>query len=392
MDLFQGPAFARNGGYSVALPGRIVFGPGKRSLLPELLPAGPVLIVAGRHSRGRIESELVPALAGRKSRIVPDIHPEPPLEDVERILSAAREAGAAAIVGWGGGSVIDAAKSAAVLLGHPGSVADYFYGKRKVPARKTFFAALPTTAGTGAEITSNAVLRDPATGIKQSLRHPSMAADVAIVDPELTYDCPPAVTAASGFDALTQAIESFLSRNADTVSLALSLEAAKLLLPQLRAAGDGDEAAREPVAEGSMLAAMAFSSSGLGAVHGIGHPLGSLLGVPHGVCCAVLLPTILEWNQEAAGERLELLAGELFDLAPPGGERKNAAFRNRTEILLHILRKLRADLGLPENFKACGLAPKHYDFIIANCRSGSMKSNPRNLSDDEVRRILESLS
>lgn len=368
--------------YQIQLPRKILFGPGRRSLLPELLPPGPVLIAAGRHSKERIERELVPALGNRPVRIVSDLAAEPPLGDVERLLKAGREIGAASLIGWGGGSAIDAAKSAAALMPLPGSVADYFYGKRNIPGKGLFFAALPTTAGTGAEITSNAVLRDPETGIKQSLRHPEMAADLAIVDPELTFDCPPGVSAASGFDALTQAIESFLSRKADTFTLPLALQAAQLLFHRLREACAGDESARTPVAEGSMLAAIAFSGSGLGAVHGIGHPLGSLLGVPHGVCCAVLLPTVLEWNRDVAAERLALLAGKL--LGP--------ASESRPDMLIAALRRLRADLGLPENFKAWKLAPEHYDFIVRNCRSGSMKSNPRDLSDDEVRRILESLS
>lgn len=365
--------------YSLSFPGKIIFGAGERRKLAELLPAGPVLFVAGRHSASRIQSEIVPALGGRSFELIADISPEPPLADVERALAAARRIGAASVVGWGGGSAMDTAKSVAALLPLSGPVADYFYNRREIPGHGLFLAEVPTTAGTGAEITPNAVLLDPETGIKQSLRGTGLYADLALVDPELTYDCPPAVTAASGFDALTQAIESFISRKANPVSKTLAMQAAKNILSSLHPAWSGEIQARNFVAEGSMMAAMAFSSSGLGAVHGIGHPLGSILHVPHGVCCAVLLPTILKWNLEAAHDDLEDLALALTQDPDPAN-------------LIELITELRSWLELPADFKAYGLAPEHYDFIVRNSRSGSMKCNPRDLSDDDVRRILEELS
>ena len=346
--------------YSLSFPGTIIFGAGERRKLAELLPAG-------RHSASRIQSEIVPALGGRSFELIADISPEPPLADVERALAAARRIGAASVVGWGGGSAMDTAKSVAALLPLPGPVADYFYNRREIPGHGVFLAEVPTTAGTGAEITPNAVLLDPETGIKQSLRGTGLYADLALVDPELTYD------------ALTQAIESFISRKANPVSKTLAMQAAKNILSSLHPAWSGEIQARNFVAEGSMMAAMAFSSSGLGAVHGIGHPLGSILHVPHGVCCAVLLPTILKWNLEAAHDDLEDLALALTQDPDPAN-------------LIELITELRSWLELPADFKAYGLAPEHYDFIVRNCRSGSMKCNPRDLSDDDVRRILEELS
>jgi len=361
------------------LPAKILFGCGERRALPGLLPPGNVLIVAGRHSKGRIETELLPALKGRETLLVTDVQPEPPLADVERAVTLGRELGAECVIGWGGGSAIDAAKAAAALMRQPGSVADYFYGRKKIDGKGCFFAALPTTAGTGAEITPNAVLSDPETGVKQSLRHDTMFADVAIVDPELTYDCPPGVTAASGFDAFTQAVESYLSRKANAASEALALKAAMdvfaNLLPAVR---EPSPAARIAVAEGSMLAAMAFVQSGLGSAHGIGHPLGSLCRVPHGVCCAVLLPTLLRWNLPACREKMEFLAGMLV--------------RDTPEALIAAVEELRRAVALPENFREYGLREEHFGFIVANCRSGSMKTNPRDFTDEEVVTILKELA
>ena len=366
--------------YQLQLPEKIIFGRGTRKQLASVLPHGPVLFVTGAHFAARVETEFLPDLAGRPCRIVSGIHPEPPLDDVERVRQAAREINATAIVGIGGGSAMDCAKAAAALLPESGTVADYFYGKKKISGRGAFFAALPTTAGTGAEITSNAVLSDPGTGLKQSLRHASMFAKVAIVDPELTYDCPPAVTAASGFDALTQAIESYISRNANIFSKLLALQAARNILPFLPVAVDEGAArheARDLIAEGSMLAAMAFAQSGLGAVHGIGHPAGAVLHVPHGVCCAILLPTVLRWNLPSCREQLGELSAALIGQTP--------------EVLIQMLEGTRRMLKLPSNFRSYGLKPEHFAFIVENCRSGSMKSNPRDLSDKEVAAILEEL-
>ncbi len=362
----------------VALPREIHFGRGIRNRLVAALPPGPVLFIAGSHAGKRIREEVLPRLGSWPCRLICGVSPEPPLEEVEAALAAGRELGTVAVVGWGGGSAIDVAKSVAVLLPCPGSVADYFYGRSTIPGKGAFFAALPTTAGTGAELTSNAVLRDPATGIKQSLRGGDMFADLALIDPELVYDCPPPVIAASGFDALTQAIESFLSRRATQVSRLLAGQAAELLLSHLLPAYRNDRTKIDKVTEGSMLGAAAFGQSGLGAVHGLAHPIGSILHVPHGVCCAILLPTILHWNLEVAREPFAELANRLSGQSP--------------EELIETIARLREELGLPSDFKGYRLAPEHYPFILANCRSGSMKCNPRELSDHDVTQILEELS
>ncbi|MBQ9776309.1 MAG: iron-containing alcohol dehydrogenase [Lentisphaeria bacterium] len=363
--------------YSLSYPGKIIFGNGERRQLPSLLPAGAVLVICGRHSRKRIADELLPLLNGRKTELLSDINPEVPISDVIRACDAARRICASAVIGWGGGSAIDCAKAVAALAPCDGNAADYFYGRKKISSKGLFFAALPTTAGTGAEVTGNAVICDPETGIKQSLRGVGMVADLAIVDPELTFDCPPRVTAASGMDALTQGLESLISKKADTVSSALALQAVKRLFFHLEDACRNIPAAREAVAEGSMLAGLAFSSSGLGAVHGIGHPLGSICHIPHGVCCALLLPVILKWNYSVCREKLDAIAAEL------GLADGNA--------LISAITALNGRLGIPANARSYGLSAEKFDFIVRNSRSGSMKCNPRDLSDADIIKILEEL-
>lgn len=359
------------------LPGDIRFGNGVRHLLPGLLPPGKTLVIGGRHAHPEIRMELRAELSDHRATLAPPVSPELPLDEVAATVKLARELRAVNFVGWGGGSAMDCAKAVAALAGCDADVAECFYGRAQAPARNNFLVLLPTSAGTGAEVTANAVITDRATGVKQSLRAPGMTANCALVDPELLRNAPAAVIAGSGFDALTQALESFLSRKADALTRQMAAAAAKFLLNALPGACRQEADKLTATARGSLLAGMAFASSGLGAVHGIGHPAGSSLGVPHGVCCAILLPTVLRRNLPACQERFDELAGAL-DLPD-------------AEALIAEVVKLRRELGLPENFRKYGNVTDHMEFIVRNCRSGSMKCNPRELADDEVAAILEEL-
>lgn len=363
--------------YEKILPPDIRFGNGVRKLLPDLLPPGAVLIVCGRHAEAEIRRDLLPALSGREFRFAPPVSPELPLSDVAAAVAAAREIGAVNFVGWGGGSAMDCAKAAAAVAGSDADVAACFYGRAQVPERRNFLVLLPTSAGTGAEVTANAVMVDRATGIKQSLRGPGMTADCALVDPELLIGAPDAVVAGSGFDALTQALEGFLSRKSDALTRQISLSAARHILTALPRAYRNDRTALTEMARGSLLAGMAFASGGLGAVHGIGHPAGSAMHIPHGVCCAILLPEVLRWNLPECRERFAELARGL-DFSGP-------------EALIGHVTDLRRELGLPEDFHSFGDVTAHIPFIVKNCRSGSMQCNPRALSDADVETLLRRL-
>jgi len=275
--------------------------------------------------------------------------------------------------------VIDAAKAAAAIIPLDGKTCDYFYGRKSIPGKGLFFAALPTTAGTGTEATPNSVLTDPETEIKKSIRHDTMFPDLAIVDPELTYTCPRDLTAHSGLDALTQAIESYISRGANSVSKVLAAKATQLIFNALPlvCADLKNQSARNDMAEGSMITALAFAQSSLGSVHGLGHPLGSKLHVPHGLCCAILLPKILRWNQNFCSEALDELA-------------LSCDCVNGNDFIAKI-EKLCKDLGIPDNFREFGISSDIFPFVLKNCRSGSMRSNPRHFEDNEILKILESL-
>ncbi|MFA6103434.1 MAG: iron-containing alcohol dehydrogenase [Victivallaceae bacterium] len=367
--------------YSLSFPGRIIFGAGTVKDLPELIPADSrILLVTGNHAQkdGLLEF-MQHLLIGFETASVCGIEAEPPLSEVDKLIQAGRYSSSTAIVATGGGSVIDAGKTAAALIPLEGMTDDYFYDRRQIKGKGLFFAALPTTAGTGAEITPNAVLTDTETSIKKSIRHPTMFADVAIIDPELTCSCPPALTAASGLDAFTQAVESYISKSANTVTRLLAGKAASLLMANIVRACEAplDAAARSAMAEGSMLGAMAFTQSGLGAVHGLAHPIGAKLKVPHGLCCATLLIPVLKANRPSCRPHLKELA-------------QLCGFDSIDSFIAGIA-GIESKLKIPDTFKKFGLDEEHFDFILKNCRSGSMQKNPRKFSDPELLEILKGL-
>ena len=368
--------------YSLHYPAEIVFGPETSGMLGEkLVRFKRILLVTGSHFAKSPEFEkLRNTLKDHEIRVETGIQAEPPLADVDRVTASGRDFQADAVVAIGGGSVIDCAKAAAALIPLSGSCAEYFSGEKAIPGKGLFFAALPTTAGTGAEITNNSVLTDPATKIKKSLRHPSMRADLAIVDPLLTVGCPPALTAASGLDAFVQAFESYTSPKASAATRALSCAALIKIAGNLENAcrNGSDLTARTEMAEGSMLSAMAFSQTGLGAIHGLAHPIGSLLGVPHGKACAALIPAVAAWN-------LPLCEKQYGEIA------RNCGFGKTAEDFLAICLALCRKTGVKAGFRDYGLNGSHFDFIVKNCRSASMKLNPRPMSDDDVRALLKGL-
>jgi len=363
-------------------PRKTVFGSGTSLNLADELPAGAkILLVIGNSAvKSPSSRKVMDGIRDKICATCTGIPAEPPLDAVDAILETGRKNIVNTVVAIGGGSVIDAAKAAAALIPLEGSTADYFSGTRHIVRKGLFFAALPTTAGTGAEATNNAVLTDPATKIKKSLRHPTMQADLSIVDPDLTLTCPPALTAASGLDAFVQAFESFTNPKATALTKALAAEAAKKILASLEDAyrHPEDIRARTEMAEASMLSGMAFSQTGLGGIHGLAHPVGSLLRVPHGLACAILMKPVMEFNLSACEDSY----AELADRCYLGTDARS---------FLHAATELATKLEVPGNLRPYALHRSDFGFIIENCRSASMKSNPREMSDQDVEHILTEL-
>ena len=382
--------------YTVTLPHRILFGCGSLNSLHSEIPAccKRILLAVGTHAvrsglAERIQEQLKDAGA-EEVQIISGIAAEPPLEDVDRLIEHGRFMQAQAVVAAGGGSVMDAAKSAAALIPQSGSCSDYFFGREKISSKGLFFAALPTTAGTGAEMTNNAVLTDKTSRIKQSLRSPYMVADLALVDPELTFDCPPSLTASSGLDALVQAVESYTNPKGSVISKALALKAAERIWFHLREACGPNPSPehRNAMAEGSMLAGMSFAQCGLGAVHGLAHPCGSLLKIPHGIACAIIMPYVFDFNMPLCRQQYAELAEALQMLSPLD----RCSLDRCAEVFVEGVTRLARELSISENFKEYGLNENHFPFILKNCRSGSMKSNPREMSDHDVLAMLKRLA
>src|SRR5690242_612714 len=375
--------------FEFATAGRVVFGPGRSAELPALLAACGTRALVCTGARADRHPELIAGL-GQSAAVFP-VAAEPTVDLVRTAVAAAREHAADVIVAIGGGSVIDAGKAVAMLLGNGGDPLDYLevIGAGQAISRPSApCIAVPTTAGTGAEVTANAVLASPAHRVKASLRSRTMLPWAALVDPQLTVSCPPSVTAASGMDALTQCLEPFVSPMANPLTDAVAREGIRRAAAGLRSAyADGSNlSARADMSLASVAGGMALANAKLGAVHGLAGVIGGTVAVPHGVACAALLAPVMEANVAAlrAGppghpalaryaEAAVLLTGE------PGAEIEDG---------VAWVRETLAALAIP-GLGAFGLGLDQASEIAAQAqRSSSMRGNPVALSQDDLRAIL----
>lgn len=297
---------------------------------------------------------------------------EPTLRQATDLISLARQHRADWIAGVGGGSIMDLAKAAAALVNST-QPPEYYHDGGTIPDSGLVFIAVPTTAGTGAEATLNSVLINEATGAKKSIRAPGMMARVVILDPLLLMACPGNVIAASGMDALTQAIEAYTSRHATWMSDTLSLQAVSLITDHLETVWrDTAAPSAEPLLIGSYLAGVALSFARLGIVHGIAHPLGTIYDLPHGVVCAACLPHAVELNRDSFGAKYDSLGRAM------GGDLQDA------------IQDLLKRLNMTSPFTGKPLHEK--DLIIRETlASGSTKANPKAITREDVEWLLERL-
>jgi alcohol dehydrogenase class IV len=327
-------------------------------------------------------------VAGERLRVAG----EPTTGLVERATDEARRAGCDVVVALGGGSVIDAGKAVAALLTNGGELGDYLevVGRgQPLTVRAAPLVAVPTTAGTGAEVTRNAVLLVEERRVKVSLRSALMLPAVALVDPELTYTLPPALTASTGLDALAQCLEPFVTPNANPLTDAVAREGMSRAAGALRraAASDGGDArARRDMAVASLCGGLALANAKLGAVHGFAAPLGGMFPVPHGVACARLLAPVAAANVRALRERapdspaLARYAEAARVLTGDGGA--------RAEDVATWLAALVEALDVPR-LAAYGITPADVSPVVAQARrASSMQGNPVALTDGELGEAL----
>ena len=377
--------------FEFATAGRIIFGAGKLSELGKQIgkKSQHLLLVCG-HS-----SDAIPRLRVILSELPVSftefqVHGEPTVDVIREGLKAAR--GCDIVIGLGGGSVLDTGKALAVLVTNPGDVLDYLEvigrGRELVDAPLPYIA-IPTTAGTGSEVTRNAVIESTEQNVKVSLRSPGMLPRLALVDPELTYHLPPHITASSGLDALAQLIEPFVSIKSNPLTDALCREGiarAARSLPRAYQNG-ADKEAREGMALASLFGGLALANAALGAVHGFAGPLGGMLRAPHGALCARFLPLVMEANLNALSARqpehpalaryteiAQLLIGDRNASAPDG---------------VAWLRDLVHMLQIPP-LAAYGMSKADFpETVEKTIQANSFKGNPIALNQAELISILE---
>jgi alcohol dehydrogenase class IV len=379
--------------FEFATSTRIVFGRGKavEAVAAAALMGTHVLLVCGNSF-----SQLDSFMAGFQdnnlacTRLL--ISAEPTIPWVLEAVRMARGSGCDVVIGCGGGSALDAAKAIAALMANPGDPLDYLEvvgNGNSLTKPCAPCICIPTTAGTGSEVTRNAVLISPGHQVKVSLRSPKMLPLLAIVDPDLTRSMSPAVTASTGIDALTQLIEPFVCIAANPLIDSICREGLRAAARGLRPAyADGNNMqAREDMAMASLFGGLALANAGLGAVHGIAAPLGGTVSIPHGTVCARLLPIVMDSNLKALRSRgrdsdalsrysevARLLTGNPSAAAEDGIEWAFA---------------LCTDLSIPR-LSAFGLTPRHLPDIVRKAQqSSSMRGNPIQLTTDELTNILE---
>jgi alcohol dehydrogenase class IV len=387
------------GAYDFSAPGRITFGWGRRSEVGVLArPLGKrALIVCG--SRTLIAAGIVEELrqhlarAGVSSELAAGINREPTVEDVDAATDRLLEANAAPgdlVLAIGGGSAIDLAKAVAALVTNRQgtTVLDYLEGVGSgltIEHAPLPVLAMPTTAGAGSEATKNAVISSYDPPFKKSLRSERMVPRAVLVDPELTVTTPAPVTAHTGLDAITQLIESYISRRSRPIPRAIARDALAGAVPALlEAVADGrNRAARETMAHAALLSGMALANSGLGLAHGVAAALGTHCRVPHGLACAVMLPVAMRVNLATSAERLAELAPAIT------GRADWSSSETAADAAVERISQLCAELQVPRGLSQLGVRREQLSTLAPASRGNSMDGNPRELSDEELIRMLE---
>lgn len=298
---------------------------------------------------------------------------EPSLDDLQALLERAQRFKSEFVIALGGGSVLDLGKACAGLLGTDQALEDIHDGRVPVGTHGVPLCAVPTTAGTGSEATRVAVLTNMKTGIKKGLRSPHMLARMVVLDPGLLSGSPREVIAHAGLDAVTQAVESFVSRGATRFTEELALLGLQLLCDNVKGVYEDPQSPKaEPLLMGSFLTGLAFSSSRLGVVHGLAHPLGARYHQPHGLVCGVLLPLAIAFNKDAMSQKYELMS------------------QTCGMDLLKKVESLLEDLGVGNPFAGQAVLDRKA-MIREVLSSGSTQHNPRGVTKKDVERLLKEL-
>lgn len=372
------------------MPTRIVHGEGSLSRLKEFVGKDDhICLVTDKTLVGIGVARKVMDLVGdigARCTVFSDVPPNPHEEVVEKAVSVAKEAGCNSVIALGGGSPLDVGKMVAFLLTNPGSLAEYQWDNRTTDAPMAKLINIPTTAGTGSEVTATAVIISRNT--KKGIKRDDLFAQAAIIDPALMVSMPAHITSTTGIDAFTHAYEAFVGLGANPVTDAWALEAMSLLIEYLpRAYANGaDMQARENVALAAVLAGVAMDQAGLGFIHSCSGPVASYYDVPHGLSNAVFLPYAVSYNLIAALDKHVMLA-ELFGLDTEGLSRREAAGL-AVDAVVQFLADLEIPEGLYDYFQDDEDIPK---FAQAACDMFLMKNNPRKPKPEDLIPVFEAV-
>lgn len=325
--------------------------------------------------------------AGIPYEVYSNIKPNPTIQNVQTGVETFKKSGADCIVAVGGGSSIDTSKAIGIIVNNP-EFADVRSLEGVAPTKNKCvpIIAVPTTAGTAAEVTINYVITDAEKDRKMVCVDVHDIPVVAVVDPDMMSSMPKRLTAATGMDALTHAIEGYITRGAWELSDMFHITAIKMISENLRSAVKNEPKGREGMALGQYVAGMGFSNVGLGLVHSMAHPLGALYDTPHGVANAIILPVVMEYNAPATGDKYRDIA-----VAMGVEEAKDMSVEEARKAAVNAVRQLAKDVGIPENLKDI-VKREDLDFLAKSayadaCRPG----NPRETSVEEIKRLYESM-
>lgn len=375
--------------FTFATTPRIVFGAGSLDKLPETTgPLGPCILIVT--DQGMVATGLVARVtenlqkAGHAVAIYDGVIADPPERVVLEARDMARGCDATGVIGLGGGSSLDVAKLVALLAGSGENLAD-IYGVGLAEGPRLPLLLIPTTAGTGSEVTPISIVTTGAHE-KKGVVSPVIVPDIALLDPQATLGLPPAPTAATGVDAMVHAIEAYTSTspNANPVSRALAREALRLIGGAIRkAVHQGDDlAARSDMLIGSLLAGQAFANSPVAAVHALAYPLGGHFGIPHGLSNALVLTQVMRFNAPACGEVYALLGGDIFP---------ELAGETDPEAVIAALEALSRDLGLAPRLRDAGVPQNALDLLADDAMKQTrlLVNNPREVTLADARAIYE---
>lgn len=325
--------------------------------------------------------------AGLSYEIFSDIKANPTIENVQKGVAAFGASGADYIIAVGGGSAIDTAKAIGIIVNNP-DFADVrsLEGVAETKKQCVYTIAVPTTAGTAAEVTINYVITDTQKNRKFVCVDVNDIPDVAVVDPDMMATMPKSLTAATGMDALTHAIEGYITKGAWTMTDMFHLEAIELIAKHLRSAVNGEESGREGMALAQYIAGMGFSNVGLGAVHAMAHPLGAVYDTAHGVANAILLPTVMAYNAEATGEKYRAIAKAM---GVPGTETMSQE-EYRTAAV-EAVKQLARDVSIPKDLKEI-VKEEDLDFLAESAMADACcPGNPKDPTKEDILRLYREL-